>query len=140
VADLRPPMSLNRNLPVSNLLAGALNRRTRADSGRAATPKPGVSAVPGVPGRPGCLGEQWGEALHPPVEGHVVDVDAAFGEEFLQVAVGEAVAQVPATASRITSGGNRNPANADGTGTTRRAPPSSTNSANGVDGAQRNRP
>jgi hypothetical protein len=35
---------------------------------------------------PGSLGEQAAEALHPPVDGDVVDLDAAFGEEFLDVA------------------------------------------------------
>ncbi len=37
-----------------------------------------------------------GEALYPPVDGDVVDFDAAFGEEFFDVAVGQAVAEVPA--------------------------------------------
>ena len=28
-----------------------------------------------------------GEALHPPIDGHVISVDAAFGEEFFDVAI-----------------------------------------------------
>jgi len=47
-------------------------------------------------GEPGGVGQQRGESLHPAVDRNVVDLDAAFGEEFLDVAVGQAVAQVPA--------------------------------------------
>ena len=36
------------------------------------------------------------EPLHPPVEGDVVDVDPALGQELLEIAVGQAVAEVPA--------------------------------------------
>ena len=32
--------------------------------------------------------QQWGEALHPAVDGDVVNGDAAFGEQFFDVAVG----------------------------------------------------
>jgi len=42
------------------------------------------------------LDDQWGEALHPPVDGDVVDVDATLGEEFFDIAVRESVAEVPA--------------------------------------------
>src|SRR3954447_2219081 len=49
-----------------------------------------------VAGDSGGVGEQRGEPVHPPVDGDVVDPDAAFGEEFLDVAVREAVARVPA--------------------------------------------
>jgi hypothetical protein len=55
--------------------------------------------------------------LNPPEHGDVVDVDAAFDQQFqhfLDVAVGQAVAQVcQRTATMITSAGNRNPANLD---------------------------
>jgi hypothetical protein len=47
-------------------------------------------------GKPGGVGQHRCEALHPPVDGDVVDLDAAFGEQFLDVTVGESVAQVPA--------------------------------------------
>ena len=46
--------------------------------------------------RPGGLSEQRREPLHPPVDGDVVNLDAAFGEQLLDIAVGEAKAQVPA--------------------------------------------
>ena len=36
------------------------------------------------------------EVVHPPEDGDVIDLDAAFGEEFLDVAVRQAEAQVPA--------------------------------------------
>jgi hypothetical protein len=42
----------------------------------------------------------------------VVDLDPAFGEEFFDVAEGQAETQVPATASTITSGGKQKPAKA----------------------------
>src|SRR4029450_5548523 len=49
-----------------------------------------------VSGDAGGLGQQWGEPLDPAVDRDVVDLDAAFGEQFFDVAVGQAVAQVPA--------------------------------------------
>jgi hypothetical protein len=50
----------------------------------------------GVAARPGGVDQQRREAEHPAVDGHVVDLDAALGQEFLDVAVGQAEAQVPA--------------------------------------------
>jgi hypothetical protein len=47
-------------------------------------------------GEAGRLGEQRCESLHPPVDSDVIDLDAAFGEQFFDVSVGQAVAQVPA--------------------------------------------
>jgi hypothetical protein len=44
----------------------------------------------------GNLGQQRREPHHPPVDADVVDLDASFGEQFLDVAVGQAKAQVPA--------------------------------------------
>ncbi len=41
------------------------------------------------------LGELGREPLDPPVSRHVIDLDAAFGEEFLHIAVGEAEPQIP---------------------------------------------
>src|SRR5712691_8094736 len=49
-----------------------------------------------VTARPGSRGEQRREALHPPEHGHVVDLDATFGEQFFDVAVRQAVPEVPA--------------------------------------------
>src|SRR6266540_1881062 len=43
----------------------------------------------------GGLGELRGEPLDPPVHRDVVDLDAAFGQELLDVPVGEAEPQVP---------------------------------------------
>jgi hypothetical protein len=40
-----------------------------------------------MPTGPGRLGQQRRESLHPAVDGDVVDRDAAFGEQFLDVAV-----------------------------------------------------
>ena len=54
-------------------------------------------AIPShVPTRPGRVDQQRREPLHPPVEGHVVDLDATLGEQLLQVPVGQPVPQVPA--------------------------------------------
>jgi hypothetical protein len=36
---------------------------------------------------PGSLGEQRREPLHPPEDGDVVDLDATFGQQLLDVAV-----------------------------------------------------
>jgi len=46
----------------------------------------------------------------------MIDLDAALGQEFLQVAVRQAVAEYQRTASKITSGGNRNPVKPEGSG------------------------
>ena len=46
--------------------------------------------------RSGSVGQQWHEALDPALDGRVVDLHAAFGEQFLDVAVGEAETEVPA--------------------------------------------
>src|SRR5690242_18616209 len=40
-----------------------------------------------VAARPGRVDQQWCEALHPPVQGDVIDVDAALSEELFEVAV-----------------------------------------------------
>ena len=49
-----------------------------------------------MPARPGGVGQQRREPLDPPIDGDVVDLNAAFGEEFFDVAVGQAEAQVSA--------------------------------------------
>ena len=48
-----------------------------------------------MPTRPRRLDDERREALHPPVDGDVVDVDAAFGKQLLHVAVRQAATQVP---------------------------------------------
>ena len=40
--------------------------------------------------------QQWREALHPPKQGDVINVDAALGEEFFEVAVRQPKAEIPA--------------------------------------------
>ncbi len=58
--------------------------------------------------------QQRREPLHPPVQAHVIHLDATLGEEFLQVPVGQGrSAGTSAPPTQITSGGNRKPANAD---------------------------
>jgi hypothetical protein len=42
-----------------------------------------------VAGESGGVGEQWGEPVHPAIDGDMVDLDAAFGEQLLDVAVGQ---------------------------------------------------
>jgi hypothetical protein len=49
-----------------------------------------------VAARPSRVDEQGRESLNPPEQGHVVDLDAPFGEEFLKIPIGQSVAQVPA--------------------------------------------
>jgi hypothetical protein len=49
-----------------------------------------------MPGRAGGIDELCRERLHPPVDRDMIDVDAVFGEQFFDVAVGQAIAQVPA--------------------------------------------
>jgi Uncharacterized conserved protein (DUF2249) len=49
-----------------------------------------------VPTWPSRIREQWREALYPPVDGDVVDLDPAFTQEFFDVAIGEPVPEGPA--------------------------------------------
>lgn len=49
-----------------------------------------------VSARSGSVREEWGEMLDPPVDGDVIDLDPAFTEEFLDVAVGEPIPEIPA--------------------------------------------
>ena len=44
----------------------------------------------------GRVNEQRRETLHPPVHGDMVDLDPAFGEQLLDIAIREAEPQVPA--------------------------------------------
>ncbi len=66
-----------------------------------------------VAARPRRLDELGGEALDPPVDGHVIDGDTALGHQLLAIAVGQAIAQVQRTATEITSRGNLKPANTE---------------------------
>jgi hypothetical protein len=60
----------------------------------------GLVHLPAVTDRmaagPGGLGQQRREPLHPPVDRDVVDLDAPFGEQLLDVTVRQPEAQVPA--------------------------------------------
>jgi hypothetical protein len=67
----------------------------------------------GVPAGTASLGQQRLEALHPAVDGDVVDLDAPFGEQFLDVAVGQAEAQLPADRQHDHLGRERKPAKAE---------------------------
>jgi len=53
-----------------------------------------------VAARPRRLDELGGEALDPPVDGHVIDGDTALGHQLLDIAVGQAIAQVPTDRDR----------------------------------------
>jgi hypothetical protein len=66
-----------------------------------------------VPSGAGCLNELDSEPLHPPVHAHMIDRDTTFGEQLLDIAVGQPVAQVPADCDRDDSRGNRKPANTE---------------------------
>lgn len=50
----------------------------------------------GVTGRAGRVDELGSERLHPAVDRDVVDGEAAFSEQLFNIAVGQAVAQIPA--------------------------------------------
>jgi hypothetical protein len=50
--------------------------------------------------RPGGVDKLRCEGLHPAVDRHVVDLDAALGQQLLDIAVGQPVAQVPAHRDR----------------------------------------
>jgi hypothetical protein len=55
--------------------------------------EPAVTAA--VTGGTGGVDEKRREALHPSVHADMIDVDAPFGQQLLEVAVGQPVAQVP---------------------------------------------
>ena len=60
----------------------------------------GLVDEPAIPGqvshRPGRVDQQRCEPLHPPVQGHVVDLDTTLGEKLFEVPVGQPVPEVPA--------------------------------------------
>jgi len=64
-------------------------------------------------GEAGGVGQQRREPLHPPVDGDVIDLHATFHQQFLDVAVDKLNRKHQRIATTMTSGGNRNPANAD---------------------------
>jgi len=60
--------------------------------------------------RPGGLDALRREALHPSVDGDVIDGGAALRQQFLKIAVGQPIPEVQRTATPITSRGNGKPA------------------------------
>jgi hypothetical protein len=44
---------------------------------------------------PGCIDEQGGEPLHPPVHGHMIDVDPALAEKLVNIAIRQPEPQIP---------------------------------------------
>jgi len=71
---------------------------------------------------PGSLGQQRREPLDPSVDGDVVDLDAAFGQQLLHVAVRQRKAQIPAHRQhdhigREAEAGERRPCDSGGAGT-----------------------
>jgi hypothetical protein len=49
-----------------------------------------------VPARSHCVDQQWREPLHPPEQGHVIDIDAALGEEIFEIAIRQTEPEIPA--------------------------------------------
>jgi len=60
--------------------------------------KPAVAH--GVPCRAGSINELRGEGLYPAIHRDVIDPDATFGQQLFHVAIGQAVAQIPAHRDR----------------------------------------
>ena len=48
-----------------------------------------------VPTGPGRINQKLGEALYPPVDRDVIDFNGPFGQEFFDIAVGQAETEVP---------------------------------------------
>ena len=55
----------------------------------------------GVTGRAGRVDQLGSEPLHPAEQGHLIHLDAALGQELLQIPVRQAEAQVPADRAMI---------------------------------------
>ena len=49
-----------------------------------------------MPARTGGVDEQWREALDPAVDADVVDLDAPLGQQLLDIAVRQAISEIPA--------------------------------------------
>src|SRR4051794_1159985 len=54
-----------------------------------------------VPGGARHVDELWRERLHSPIHRAVIDLDPAFGQQLLDIAVGQPVTQTPAHATAI---------------------------------------
>ena len=46
--------------------------------------------------RPSRVNQQRREALHPPLDGDVINLDTAFGEQLFNITVREPISQIPA--------------------------------------------
>jgi hypothetical protein len=66
-----------------------------------------------VAARPRRIREERREALHPAVDGDVIDLDSALAEEFFDISIREPVPQIPAESEDDDLGGNRQPLNAE---------------------------
>lgn len=68
----------------------------------------------GMPARASRVDQQWGEPVHPSIDRDMIDSDAPLGQQLFHVTVGKPGAgRYQRTAKVITSGGNRNLANAE---------------------------
>src|SRR6266567_5918966 len=76
-----------------------------------------------VTARPGSLDELRGETLYPPVDGDVIDGDAALGRQLLNIPVGQAIPQVPPDRDRDHL--RREPETSEDRGRARRSHPTS---------------
>ena len=119
-----PGSPCNVSAVVKDLRALGMSRRaertrTRQSLGRAGRP-PGRHRTrcrwspARCRGRSSGLDQQRCEHLHPPVERHMIDLDAALGQEFLHVAVRQAVAEVPAHSQQDHLGRKPEPSEARG--------------------------
>jgi hypothetical protein len=79
-------------------------RPTASDLDVGLVDKPPVTGS--VPSRPSGVDELRRERLHPPVDSHVIDRNAAFGQQFLDVAVGQAVRRYSAPPTRSPHAGS----------------------------------
>jgi len=71
-----------------------------------------------MPAGSGRVDQQRGESLHPTIDGHVINVDTAFGQQLLDISVRQPVPQISAHSNHDHTRRNRNPANPDlGAGT-----------------------
>jgi hypothetical protein len=92
-------MSRSRHGGSSNDDAGPVGRRPALD-GLLALTAPGRCPVGDRRPPRRRLDDERGEALHPPVDRDVINLDAAFGEEFFDISVEQAEAEVPAHRQR----------------------------------------
>jgi hypothetical protein len=103
--SLLAPITANATVPTVNVVPLTGDLRIRL------VDLPAVADS--VAARLGGVAQQRREAHHPTVDGHVVDLDTALTEQLLDVAVGQAKAQVPADRNDDHAGRKRKPTKAD---------------------------